>query len=77
MMGGGGGSFVSWEDLQVGSDVVIYGRPLSIIDCDTFTREFYNAKGRPQAPGIPVPKDPYMSKRRGGHDRATSKVRNS
>ncbi len=73
-MGGGGTSYISWEDFKVGKEVMIYGRNLSIVDCDTFTREFYGAKGKPQGPAISIPDDPYLTRRKGAHDRVLSKV---
>lgn len=45
-----GGGYLKPEDLQVGSDLQIYGRCIKITDCDAFTRSYYEQAGLEQGP---------------------------
>jgi EF-hand domain-containing protein 1 len=42
------GKFLSYEDFRIGAEVEIYGKVFVLTDCDSFTRNFYTAKGAPQ-----------------------------
>lgn len=37
-----------WRDLRIGSYVNVFGRAVRILDCNPFTRRFYEAQGMPQ-----------------------------
>jgi Ca2+-binding EF-hand superfamily protein len=39
------GGYISWQDLTVGEVLHVYGRHITLTDCDGFTREFFQAKG--------------------------------
>lgn len=58
-----GGGYVKCQDLQVGQELQIYGRSLTITDCDQFTRSYYEAMGIEQGPAIPEEADPWMRTR--------------
>lgn len=66
--------FISWEDFDVGSEIIIYGRPMLLVDCDAFTREFYLAKGREMAPAGEIPNDPYFVRRKAAEEKVPLKV---
>lgn len=46
------GGYLTWQDLQVGGVLNIYGRSIQLIDCDVFTRSFYEREGMDQ--GLPM-----------------------
>lgn len=52
-------AFYHWKDLVVGSNIDIYGKIVTINDCDTYTREFYNRQGYDQPGKTNVPEDSY------------------
>ena len=33
---------VNFQDLFVGGDIYVYGKNITLYDCDDYTREFYN-----------------------------------
>ncbi|EFC40301.1 hypothetical protein NAEGRDRAFT_81047 [Naegleria gruberi] len=37
--------YYTMDDLNIGREVTIYGKTFRIVDCDSFTREFYNGIG--------------------------------
>lgn len=39
--------FISWEDINLGINLHIYGRVFRVTDCDDFTRKFYEENGLP------------------------------
>jgi len=45
------GGYLSWQDLQVGGLLHIYGRSIALHDCDGFTRSYYAAQQMEQ--GMP------------------------
>lgn len=53
------GGFLTPEDLIVGGDLNIYGRNIRIVDCDQFTREYYQSGGLEQGPPEPVEGDAF------------------
>jgi len=53
------GSFVTPSDLSVGSTVTLYGRTCFLVDCDSFTRQYYQDKlSIEQGPTLSYPDDP-------------------
>lgn len=52
---------VTVDALQVGENLTVYGRTFRIYQCDDFTREFYEARGTPQAPNTDLPMDPWSA----------------
>lgn len=71
---GSGMGFISWEDFSVGCDICIYGRPMLIVDCDAFTREFYAAKGVEMGDTLEIPSDPYFVRRKAAEEKVPLKV---
>jgi len=69
-----GSGFVSWDDFCVGQEVVIYGRPMLIVDCDAFTREFLTAKGVQMPEALSIPNDPYFMRRKAAEEKIPLKV---
>lgn len=57
------GEAYTWRDLVVGSEITIYGRTLRIVDCDGFTRGFYEAQGVTQPEAEGYPEDSYATLR--------------
>lgn len=53
-----------FTDLQVGTEVTFYGRTLRVVDCDSFTREFYASNGIEQGPSEGYPETPLDATRR-------------
>ncbi len=37
--------FYTWEDLNIGININFYERVFRIVDCDKFTREYYEYMG--------------------------------
>lgn len=35
----------NWRDLYVGMELALYGRKFKVLDCDDFTRRFYENEG--------------------------------
>jgi len=56
------GDFIRIEDLQIGKEVDIFGRKITICDCDMYTREFYEGIQNPQPPSINIPLDNFEAK---------------
>lgn len=46
-------------DFGVGQDIAIYGRAITITDCDEYTREFFKGIGYEQAPSCETPHDNF------------------
>lgn len=49
------GDYLSYEDLNLQSEVSIYGKKFRICDCDDFTKRFYAEKGINLNPPEPIP----------------------
>ena len=47
------------EDIIVGKELDVYSKSIKIVDCDTYTREFYEKLGIPQAQPIRIEKDSF------------------
>lgn len=58
------GTFITPHDLRVGSTVWVYGKEISIVDCDENTRNFYaevlGDERSASLPALPVPEDQYQ-----------------
>mmetsp|Transcript_121628 Transcript_121628/g.351077 ORF Transcript_121628/g.351077 Transcript_121628/m.351077 type:complete len:750 (-) Transcript_121628:334-2583(-) len=57
------GGYLKPEDLQVGSELQIYGRCIQITDCDAFTRSYYEQSGMEQGPPEEAETDPWHQTR--------------
>lgn len=51
--------FYNFRDLIVGQNIYIYGKIVSIFDCDQYTRDFYRSYGIEQPQPSEVPLDNY------------------
>ncbi|KAE9548882.1 hypothetical protein FO519_007907 [Halicephalobus sp. NKZ332] len=40
-----GNDYLSWKDIQIGEDIVLFGRTYRIINCDEFTKNFFEDRG--------------------------------
>jgi len=58
-----GGGYLKPEDLRVGEDLQVYGRVITLADCDAFTRAYYETIGEEQYAGIPMEADPFTEVR--------------
>ena len=58
------GRVYNWRDLNVGTNLNVYGRVFRIVDCDDFTRQFFQNHG--VAIGAPesYPDDPFVHTRK-------------
>jgi Ca2+-binding EF-hand superfamily protein len=54
------GGYLSWKDLIVGDDLVIYGKGIRLTDCDDFTREWCAREGIIQGQPEPTEQDAFM-----------------
>lgn len=52
------GTFYSWKDFSIGSEVELNGIVFHITDCDMFTREYLTANGIEVSERECMPKDP-------------------
>jgi len=52
-----------WKDLNVGVDVVFYGKVFRLCDADKFTKDFLESEGIAVNPAEPVAEDPYTQRR--------------
>jgi len=53
-----------WTDLNLGMDVVFYGRTFRLINCDNFSRDFLESEGVVMNESEQCPNDPYTDSRR-------------
>nr|CAG4714695.1 unnamed protein product [Naegleria fowleri] len=51
------------DDLNVGREITVYGKTFRIVDCDAFTRDFFNGIGVEVPEPEPYPGDQYTEKR--------------
>lgn len=56
-----GGGYYTHEDLKCGTNVNIYGRVFRLVDCDDFTRAFYQESGGPVQPQEDLPLDSFRA----------------
>lgn len=59
-----GGGYLKAEDLRVGQELQIYGRAISIADCDAFTRAYYENIGEDQWGGTEMESDAFTEARK-------------
>jgi len=52
-----------WQDLNLGSNLNVYGRVFRIVDCDDFTRRFFANEGVALNPPESYPDDPFQKTR--------------
>ena len=53
------GTCIKPEDLRVGGDLKVYGRTIRIVDCDPFTRDYFDQIGVEQDGPIQMENDPF------------------
>jgi len=53
------GTYIKPEDLRVGGDLKVYGRTIRIVDCDPFTRDYFDQIGVEQDGPIEMENDPF------------------
>jgi hypothetical protein len=53
------GTFMTFKDLTVSQDILVYGKNITLFDCDQYTREFYEKQGISQESAVDFPKDPF------------------
>lgn len=58
------GDLVGPGSLLVGDTVKFYGREYSIVDCDAFTRQWYESQGHPQSAPCEYPVDKFEATKR-------------
>jgi len=61
--------FFTIDDLRLGTDLIVYGRPLHVYDCDPFSRAFFESLSVDVGQSEEVPMDAYALKearKRGG-----------
>jgi hypothetical protein len=52
-----------WKDLNIGVNVVFYGKVFHIYDCDKWTKDFLESEGVVVSPTEEFPKDSYLNSR--------------
>ncbi|CAG9464228.1 unnamed protein product [Pedinophyceae sp. YPF-701] len=72
------GELVSTADFRVGGTLELHGKVFLLVDCDGFTRAFYEEAGDPQPASVDYPADPLATFRaaRAHKTRAPPKPRN-
>jgi hypothetical protein len=58
----GSGLHVSVKDFRIGDDVVIFAKKIRVLNCDEYTREFYENLGTPQGPAEECVEDNWEKK---------------
>lgn len=58
----GSGMAIEPSDLRVGENIVIFGKNIRLVDCDGYSREFYEINNMPQGPAEEIPADPFDKK---------------
>lgn len=53
----------SWSDLNLGTNIDVYGRVFRIVDCNEFTRQFFANEGVALNPAEGYPDDPFQKTR--------------
>jgi hypothetical protein len=53
------GNFMNWRDLLVGKDIYVYGKVVTLVDCDQYTKEFFTKQGITQPGPGEYPKDTF------------------
>lgn len=55
--------FYNWTDLNLASNLNVYGRIFRIVDCDKFTKDFYADQGKALNAPEQYPDDPFVHTR--------------
>ena len=53
------GNDMKFRDFTVGNDIYVYGRYVSLVECDQYTKEFYLKHGISQPEAVEYPKDSF------------------
>ncbi|XP_014259036.1 EF-hand domain-containing family member C2 [Cimex lectularius] len=51
-------------DFNIGKELQLYGKNITLVNCDSFTRIFLNRLGIPVPDPMAMPEDPYMKERK-------------
>ncbi|KAG2374107.1 hypothetical protein C9374_011186 [Naegleria lovaniensis] len=62
-MQGSSNVYYTIDDLNIGREITVYGKTFRIVDCDAFTREFFNGIGVEVPEPESYPGDQYTEKR--------------
>ena len=62
MRSDGSGLAISPRDIMVGTNLMIYGKNVRLIDCDDYTRDFYAHNGITQGAKECIPQDNFKRK---------------
>jgi len=57
------GGYWDWEDLNLGMNIFVNGRVYRVVDCDEFTRNWFDKKGIQLLEPEKLPVDPYTESR--------------
>lgn len=71
------GDTYNWRDLNLGTNIAVYGRVYRIVNCDKFTHDFLESEGVVVNEPEPEPEDPYLVERARREALATSKTPSS
>lgn len=52
--------YIGWQDLDLGKNLNVFERVFRVVDCDDFTRKFYEYMGVQLAQPEQVPIDQYL-----------------
>mmetsp|Transcript_14920 Transcript_14920/g.34005 ORF Transcript_14920/g.34005 Transcript_14920/m.34005 type:complete len:747 (-) Transcript_14920:184-2424(-) len=56
---GPNGAYLTPDDLRVGEELSLYGRTFLLVDCDPYTREYYQGLGTEQPGSLPYEEDAF------------------
>ncbi|THD19163.1 EF-hand domain-containing protein 1, partial [Fasciola hepatica] len=71
------GDTYNWRDLNLGTNIAVYGRVYRITNCDKFTHDFLESEGIVINEPEPEPEDPYLAERARRESLPTSKTPSS
>ncbi|NXK91004.1 EFHC1 protein, partial [Formicarius rufipectus] len=57
------GDYYHWKDLNLATNITIYGRTYRLVNCDSFTKVFMESQGIELNPPEELVSDPYMERR--------------
>merc|ERR1719183_1692008 len=60
---GPNGGYLKAEEMEIGGTLSVYGKQIVIVDCDPFTRQYFENMGKPQGMPIEVETDPFSQTR--------------
>ncbi|XP_027594162.1 EF-hand domain-containing protein 1 [Pipra filicauda] len=58
------GDYYHWKDLNLATNITMYGRTYRLVDCDSFTKVFMESQGIVLNPPEQLVSDPYIEQRR-------------